>query len=85
MLYPLLKEKKISPPCKKIIFVTILRPILTYVNESWTLKKKLKSRIQAAEMKVLRIIKGVTRLDRLRNERIRQEAAVMSVLHLLEE
>ena len=36
-------------------------------------------------MKALRIIKGVTRRDRLRNEWIRQEIGVMSVLDLIEE
>ena len=47
--------------------------------------KPLKSRVQAAEMKVLRVIKGVTRLDRLRNTDIRRDVGVMSILDLNEE
>ena len=54
---------------KLLIHMTILRPILLYRHESWILTKKLKSKITAADMKVglLRLVKGVTRRDRVRN------------------
>ena len=63
----------------------ILRPVLIYGCEAWALTKPLKSRIQAAEMKVLRMIKGVTKRDRLKNQAIREDVGVMSVLDLIEE
>jgi hypothetical protein len=43
-------------------------PVLLYGRETWTLRKRDWNRIQAAEMKYLRIVKRCTRLDQIRNE-----------------
>ena len=67
-----------------IAYTTILRPILLYGSESWALTNKTKSKIQAAEMKILRVIKGVTRRDRLRNVDIRNELGITSILDIVE-
>ncbi|XP_071493217.1 uncharacterized protein [Diadema antillarum] len=83
-LYPLMKEKEIPKDVKVCIYTTILRPVLLYGSETWTLTSKLKSRIQATEMRVLRLIYGVTRRDRVRNETIRQALKVESVLTIIE-
>ena len=71
MLYPLMKDRNIPRKVKTLIYISILTPVLIYGHESWTLTSKTRSQIQAAEMKILRLIKGVARLDRLRNEDIR--------------
>ena len=84
MLYPLMKDRNIPRKVKTLIYTSILRPVLTYGHESWTLTSKTRSQIQAAEMKVLRLIRGVTRLDRLRNEDIRRELEVEDILKLIE-
>ena len=67
MMYRLLKDRHVPNKAKLLIRMTILRPILLYGHEYWILTKKLKSKITAADMKVLRLVKGVTRRDRLRN------------------
>ena len=46
-LYPLLKEKKIPKDVRVCIYTTILRLVITYGSETWTLTQKLKSKIQA--------------------------------------
>ena len=56
-----------------------LRPILLYGHESWILTKKLKSKITAADMKVLRLLKGVTRRDRVRNADIHAEFKIKQI------
>ncbi|XP_076045633.1 uncharacterized protein LOC143027846 [Oratosquilla oratoria] len=84
LLYPLLKERTIARRVKTLLYTTILRPILTYGAETWKLTTKTESRIGAAEMRVLRIIYGVTRRDRIRNEVIRAELGVESVLELVQ-
>ena len=80
MLYPILKDRHVPTQCKVIIFNSILKPILTYGSESWSLTSKTKSRIQASEMKVLRLIRGVTRLDRMQNIKIREDLKTTAVL-----
>jgi len=51
-------------------------PVLLYGSETWTLRKRDWNRIQAAEMKYLRTVKGCTRLDQIRNEDIRNELGI---------
>ena len=84
LLYPLLKEKAIPTKVKVTIYKTVLRPILTYGCEAWVLTQKLRSRIQAAEMRVLRLIVGITRLDRIRNTVVRKGLEVDSILDYIE-
>ena len=83
-LYPLLKEKSIPKDVKVCIYKTILRPVLLYACETWTLTKRLQSKIQAAEMRILRLIYGVTRRDRKRNDDIRAALKVNSILSIIE-
>lgn len=83
-LYPLLKEKSIPKDVKICIYSTILCPVLMYGSETWTLTKKIKSKIQAAEMRILRLIHGVTRRDRIRNDDIRAALKVTSILSDIE-
>ena len=69
MMYRLLKDRHVPKKAKllNLIHMTIRRPILLYRHESWILTTKLKSKFTAADMNVLRLVKGVTRRDRLRN------------------
>ena len=62
-----LKDRHVPKKAKLLIHMTILRTILLYGHESWLLTKKLKSKITAADIEVLRLVKGVTRRDRVRN------------------
>ena len=55
-----------------------------YGYESWALTTKTKSQLQAAEMKVLHLIRGVTRLDRMRNTTIREQLGIENILYLIE-
>ena len=83
-LYPILKDRNIPTKAKTIIFTTVLRPVLLYGSETWTLTTRTSSQIQAAEMRVLRMIRGVTRRDRIRNEEIRERLRITSVLKIIE-
>ena len=75
-LYPILRERNIPRDVKVVIFTTILRPILLYGAESWTLTTKTRSKLVAAEMRVLHMIRGVSRMDRMRNADIRKDLGV---------
>ena len=84
MMYPILKDKHVPKECKIIVYKSILKPILLYGSEIWSLTTKTESRLQAAEMRVLRLIKGVTRRDKIRNTQIRQELNVLPLLEDIE-
>ncbi|XP_075225701.1 uncharacterized protein LOC142326850 [Lycorma delicatula] len=55
-------------------------PILTYGSEVWVLRSCDESRIQAAEMRFLRVVKECTLIDRIRNEKIRRQQRLMPKL-----
>ena len=84
MVYPLLRDRNIPRRCKIIIYQSILKPILMYGSEVWSLTANTESRLQAAEMRVLRLIMGVTRKDRMRNSRIREELKMTPLLEDIE-
>ena len=50
---PTTERQNVPTTVKVTIYKTILRPILTYESESWTLTTATKSKIQAAETRVL--------------------------------
>jgi hypothetical protein len=61
-------------------YKTMAIPSLLYGSEGWILGCKDESSKQSAEMKFLRAVKGCTRLDHIRNEKIREELGVKPVL-----
>ena len=84
LMYPLLKDRYVPTSMKTTIYKMILQPILIYGCEAWAFTTTMRSRIQAAEMRVLWLIKGVMRKDRLKNENIRAEFDVNDILQYIE-
>ena len=79
----MLKYRDVPHQAKLVIHNTILRPMLLYGHESWVTTKILDSRIQAADMKVLRLIKGVTRRDKIRNVDMYEEFHIKRILDVM--
>ena len=77
------ESRELSRSAKMLVYKTMIEPTLTYGAESWVLKEREKQRIQAAEMRVLRKIAGVRRIDHVRNAdiraQLRQEGVVEQV------
>ena len=48
-------------------------PTLVYGCEVWNLSKQQKSQVQATQMRVLRRIEGVSRVDSVRNGEVEEE------------
>ena len=57
-LMSLLKKRSISERTKLRVYNTIIRPILIYGCETWSLTKKQEKRLEVFENKILRIITG---------------------------
>ena len=54
------------------VYNAVVVTILVYGCETWVLKDRDKMRLQGAEMKVFRSVVGVTGLEYVRNEAIRE-------------
>lgn len=54
----------------------MVRPALTYGTQCWTMYRQFEDKLTSAEMKMLRITAGVTKLDRIRSVRIRSSLHV---------
>ncbi|KAK3543979.1 hypothetical protein QTP70_032740, partial [Hemibagrus guttatus] len=75
-VWGVLCDQKISARIKGKVYRTVVRPAMLYGLETVSLRKRQKSELEIAELKMLRFSLGVTRLDRIRNEYIRGTAHV---------
>ena len=60
-----------------------LTPTLTYGCEAWTLQARHKGQIETAQMRALRRIEGISRMDRVRNVDIRGRLKQEGVLDMV--
>ena len=58
--------------------------MLTYGSKSWVMTKRIKSKVEAVEMKFLRRVRGVTLRDRVRSAQIREELKISPVTYFIE-
>ncbi|VDP05884.1 unnamed protein product [Heligmosomoides polygyrus] len=65
--------------------ITVIRPAATYGAECWPVTKEIESRLSVMVTKMLRWAAGVTRLDRARNDAIRQRFGVAPIAEKLRE
>ena len=64
--YPELSVTKKPRKLKTKLCMTIIRPVLHYGAECWTVGKKEEDIIEKTEMRMLRTIKGVTLIDNVK-------------------
>jgi len=53
---------------------------LKFGNEVWVLKKREEQRLEAAQMKFLRYLLGITKLDKEKNQCIRQKTGAQNIV-----
>ena len=61
----------------------VVRPAMTYASECWAVKKSHVQKLSVTEMKMLRMMCGVTKLDRVRNEYVRASVGVETIEDVL--
>jgi len=61
------------------VYKVVARPTLLYGSETWVPTKRDMTRLEAAEMRFLRSVKGYTRLDKIRSEVIRKELEIPEI------
>ena len=67
----ILCDRRISFRVKGKICNRVVRLAMVYSAETWAMKKAHEKKLDVAEMRMLRWMSGVTKLDRIRNEGIR--------------
>jgi hypothetical protein len=72
-------DRRVPMKLKGKFYATVVRPVMLYASECWALKKREEQKIQVAEMRMLRLMSGVTRQDRIRNEYVRSSLGVDNV------
>ena len=72
-------DRRINVKVKGRVHKTVVRPAMLHGAETWPVKKVQEKRLDVAEMKMLRWMCGVTKMDRIRNERIRGTTKVVEV------
>ena len=67
------------------VYKTVVRPAMMYGAETWAVKKAQEKKLDVAEMRMLRWMSGVTKLDRIRNEIIRGTTKVGEISKKVQE
>ena len=72
-------DRRISVKVKGRVHKTVVRPAMLHGAETWPMKKIQEKKLDVAEMKMLRWMCGVTKMDRITNERIRGTTKVVEM------
>ena len=71
-LLGVLYDRRMPVAVKGKVYRTMVRPLLIYASETWTMKRREEEHLQRTEMRMLRWILGLTLRDKKRNDDIRR-------------
>ncbi|XP_070023271.1 uncharacterized protein [Nicotiana sylvestris] len=72
-------DKKVPPKLKGKFYEVVVRPTMLYEDECWPIKITHVQKMKVEDMRMLRWMCGHTRLDRIRNEVIRDKVGVAPI------
>ena len=79
--YSVVMKRELSKKAKLSVFNAVFVPILTYGPESsWVMTKRMRSQVQASEMRFLQRIEGVTLFNKVRSSEIRKSPNIKPLL-----
>ena len=61
---------------KKCLYERVIVPTALYGAEAWGMRSAKKRKVNVLEMKCLRSLVGVSRMDRVRNEEVRRRVGI---------
>ena len=79
------RRKEIPKEIKTRVYQKVVRPSLIYGSESWMLSEMNYSKVKEMEMRFLRRIKGITRMDRIRNTVVVEELTIVPIENVIEQ
>ena len=77
-------KRELPKKAKLSIFKAVFVPILTYGHESLVMTKRMRSQVQASEMRFLRKIEGVALFNKVRSSEIRKSLNIEPLLLRIE-
>ena len=66
-------DKKVPINLKNKVYITVIKPTMTYGAECWAVRKKDANRVHVAEMRMLRWIRGNIKLLGTHQEKRRRQ------------
>ena len=78
-------NKRFPVKLKGKFYRAAIRPAMLYGTDCWAIKKTHAHKMDVAEMRMLRWMCGHTRLDRIRNEVLRERLEVASISDKIKE
>ncbi|EYC44648.1 hypothetical protein Y032_0455g1774 [Ancylostoma ceylanicum] len=81
----LLCDKNIPDRFKSKVYRAVVPSVALYGAECWPATKEVERRLSVMETKMLRWTAGVTRADRIRNEKIRERPGIAPIANKLRE
>jgi len=72
--------KQMNKETKLWIHNITVKAALKFGSEAWVLKKREEKRIEAAEMKFLRHLLGITKLEKEKNQCIREKTGAQNIV-----
>ena len=82
--YSVVMKRELPKKAKLSIFKAVFVPILTYGHESRVKTERMRSQVQASEMRFLRRIEGVTLFSKERSSEIRKSLNIEPLLLQIE-
>lgn len=74
------KGRSVNLDVKKCLYERVIVPTVLYGAETWGMREDERKKLNVFEMRCLRSMLGVTRMDRIRNEDIRERVGIRSEL-----
>ena len=75
-----LERRELQKKSKMKVFNAMVVPTLLFGCETWTMQRRHESKLQAIKMMCLTRVEGVTSMDRVRNEVVREALGQETVL-----
>ena len=70
------EQYRIGDKAKKCLYEGVIVPTALYGSETWSMRSAEERKVNVFEMKWLRSLVGVPRMDRVRNEEVRRRAGI---------
>ena len=71
--------------CSLAVYRTVIRPVLMYGSETWALRKTEENLLERTEMRMLRWMMGIKRIEKIRNEEIIARPGVANISEKIRE